>query len=145
MWNSVVKPGDYVYHGGDFGDPSCLHYLHGHIRMLMGNHDDKPAELLGRVKKLMLWRRWDIEGVKFVHTHIPIHMSADQVPGKRLYQFNVHGHIHEKIVQQVGHQPDLRYMNVCVEQLEYTPIHIEDVVKELKRRQKLLAPYEHEA
>jgi calcineurin-like phosphoesterase family protein len=127
--NSTINPQDHVWHGGDFGDPQLVKHMHGHWRNILGNHDTyKYLKKVPRFEKVEAWRKWNIDGVQFVHTHFPIHMTADQVPGKRSYQFNVHGHIHDKTIM-INNQPDLRYLNVCVEQLDYTPIHIEDVVK----------------
>lgn len=137
-WNSTVKPGDHVYCGGDFGNPELANLLHGRKTLILGNHDIPIEKYVGKFKKILLWRKWKIDDVQFVHTHIPIHMTCDNVPGKRSYQFNVHGHIHEKIVMN-GKQPDLRYLNICVEHTNYTPVNLDDLVQQMKQRQKLLA------
>lgn len=40
-WNSVIHPGDKVYHLGDFGDYWPLKYLNGEITLVLGNYEDK--------------------------------------------------------------------------------------------------------
>lgn len=41
-----------------------------------------------------------------------------------------HGHTH------VNNLPDKRYFNVSVEQLDYTPIHIEELAKRLGKNER---------
>jgi calcineurin-like phosphoesterase family protein len=50
-------------------------------------------------------------------THVPIHEST--LEHKKL--LNVHGHIHEK------KSPSKNHKNVSVEQINYTPINIEEL------------------
>lgn len=43
-WNSLVKPGDVVYHLGDFAWNNVKKYhdrLNGNITLVLGNHDDR--------------------------------------------------------------------------------------------------------
>lgn len=125
-WNSVVKPGDKVYHLGDvtFGDKeryigSIHSRLHGQKRLIVGNHDDVKF-LAPYFAKVMLWRMFPDWGLLL--THVPVHPSTlgenrfTGVPMK-----NVHGHIHQ------NPSPPGPYKCVSVEQINYTPINIEEL------------------
>ena len=123
-WNSVVKTGDKVYHLGDVYIKakkgyieSILKRLNGNKRLILGNHDNGKDQILQRYfEKILMWR--DFKDFGFLLTHIPIHESSvikDRV--------NVHGHIHQR------QSPEGRYINVCVEKTNYTPIHIEEIRK----------------
>lgn len=122
-WNSVVKPGDKVYHLGDVymgsGENAwnVLKRLHGQKRLVLGNHDDPKASPITRwFRKISVWRDFKEHGL--VLSHIPLHPSSIKKG-----RINVHGHIHNKP------SPSGPYLCVCVEQppVSYTPIHIEEV------------------
>lgn len=122
-WNSVVKPGDKVYHLGDvfFGSKEAFQKfwprLNGRKRLVVGNHDDvKYLSSGGFFDKVLLWRKFE----HLLFTHVPVHPSTLQegrFEGKQMV--NVHGHIHQ------NKSPDGPYRCVCVEQINYTPIHID--------------------
>ena len=38
-WNKTVKPGDTVYHLGDFGDYRMNEFLNGNIILIKGNYE----------------------------------------------------------------------------------------------------------
>lgn len=117
-WNSVVRDQDIVYHLGDvsMGNDGILHSLRGRKRLVLGNHDNgKNQTLLTVFEKIMMWRHFKEFGV--VLSHVPIHPGSlnEKIPR------NVHGHIHDKTID------DNRYRNVSVEQINYTPINIEEL------------------
>ena len=120
-WNNEIKKDDKVYHLGDFGLPSSyniLPYLHGRIRLVLGNHDDiKNQNLIGRVEKVLIWRIFPENNILL--THVPVHIQS--LTMKKL--INIHGHIHDK------ESPPGPYINACVEKTFYRPIHL-DVYKE---------------
>lgn len=125
-WNSVVKPGDKVYHLGDvfFGSKdnfkSLWPKLNGSKRLVVGNHDDiKFLSSGGFFKKVMMWRLFKEFGL--ILTHTPQHQSA--LTGKRQNLLNVHGHTHQ------NKSPEGPYKCVCVEQphMNYQPVNIEDL------------------
>jgi calcineurin-like phosphoesterase family protein len=121
-WNSVVKQNDHVYHLGDVYMNSSKDYienifrnLNGKKRLILGNHDNGQDQILHRYfEKIMMWRCFE----KVVLTHVPI--REDNFPGKD--RLNIHGHIHEKP------SPKGPYRCVCVEQINYTPINLEEFI-----------------
>lgn len=125
-WNKVVKPGDKVYHLGDVFFGSEVHFkalwprLNGRKRLIVGNHDNVQFLSSGRFfEKVMLWRKFE----NLLFTHVPVHPSTlqenrfDSRP-----MINVHGHIHQ------NKSPDGPYRCVCVEQVNYTPVYIEELL-----------------
>lgn len=130
-WNEVVRDGDTVYHLGDvlFGKDKMdwlnkhMPRLRGKKRLIFGNHDD-PANFVGKghFSKTMLWRMFPEHNILL--THVPVHPSTLQEgrfgDGPML---NVHGHIHQ------NKSPEGPYRCVCVEQIDYRPVALEDVVK----------------
>lgn len=119
-WNRVVTDSDIVYHLGDVyfaGKHGILNALKGKKRLLLGNHDNGKDENLHKVfQKIELWRvfkEWNC-----LLTHIPIHES-----GLYKVDYNVHGHIHQQ------KSPTPRHINVSVEQINYTPVPLESLMK----------------
>ena len=128
-WNSVVKPGDKVYHLGDvfFGDKEAFSKLwprlNGSKRLVVGNHDDVKYLSGGAFfKKVFMWRAFRDFGL--LMTHVPVHESTlGEVRFDGRQVINVHGHIHQ------NPSPEGPYRCVCVEQTNYTPVHIEELTK----------------
>ena len=126
-WNSVVKPGDKVYHLGDvfFGSKDWFKEnwprLNGSKRLIVGNHDDiKFLSAGGFFKKVMMWRQFT--DFNILMTHVPLHeLSLYRSRNMDRPHLNVHGHIHQ------NKSPDGPYYNACVEMNNYTPINIEDL------------------
>jgi calcineurin-like phosphoesterase family protein len=122
-WNSVVKPQDKVYHLGDvyMGLKRerlewVLGSLNGHKRLILGNHDNGKDQVLQRYfEKIDVWRMFPEFGLLL--THVPVHSSA--LEAKELK--NIHGHIHQ------NPSPGGPYKCVCVEQINYTPVNVEDL------------------
>lgn len=119
-WNAVVKPGDKVYHLGDVTMNSkslpILERLHGRKVLIKGNHDTQKL-------KFYTPHFYDIRGShelgEFLLTHIPV---ADNQK-LRYPAGNIHGHLHEK------NMLDPWYINVSVEQTNYTPIEFDEIVQ----------------
>lgn len=118
-WNKTVNDGDIVYHLGDvyFGKGhEVLPRLKGRKRLIVGNHDNPKSEhILKHFQKVMVWRMFP--EFNFVLSHVPLHHSTFEYKNLK----NVHGHIHQNIID------DPRYINVCVEHTNYTPISIEEI------------------
>ena len=124
-WNRTVMPGDKIYHLGDIGSDKewltkTFARLHGKKRLILGNHDNYDMTFYAQFfEKIMVSRK--VEDV--ILTHYPIRMDFEL---RR--KANIHGHIHEVNL------PDDRYLNVSVEQTDYTPIHIDAAFEILRRR-----------
>ena len=128
--NATVKPNDRVYFVGDFCFSKHHIYKAGRMNgrkvLVKGNHDTLDLD-----EYLPYFD--DIRGVHqfdgMVITHIPIH---EESLGR--WGFNVHGHLHANRVTYPSKnglkgQIDPRYFNVSVEQINYTPISLEQVKK----------------
>jgi calcineurin-like phosphoesterase family protein len=121
-WNSVVGPQDKVYHLGDVTLSTkkmwIMDHLNGTKVLIKGNHDIFPLKVYTPYFKDI---RGSHEIANLLLTHIPVHKSQFT-----RYKANVHGHLHEKILKERG------YHSVCVEQTNYTPIALDELVIRIK-------------
>lgn len=123
-WNKVVRPSDTVYHLGDVSwhtrHLENLNRMHGKKILIKGNHD---TEKLHTYAKYFVDIKGTHEFEGMILSHVPIH--PDSVTR---FGINVHGHLHSYRVQKDGKE-DPRYHCVSVEQINYTPISLEEVRK----------------
>ncbi len=128
-WNNTVKPEDHVYHLGDVVIKK--HYLelvkqlNGHKRLVRGNHDIEPTNKFIEVGFKEIYGVRVFPGLKVILTHFPIHTEC-----LKEGWINVIGHLHSYNLA------DKRYINVSVEQINYTPVLLEDILQQ--RRKELL-------
>lgn len=122
-WNRVVNKKDTVWILGDIGMEKTSHYhvlnqLFGYKKIVLGNHDlpQHIPELMKYVNSVCGMYNYKKKGVVF--THAPIH--PDEMERFRL---NIHGHMHENIIN------DPRYISVSMEQVNYTPVLLDDILK----------------
>jgi calcineurin-like phosphoesterase family protein len=128
-WNEVVKPEDKVYHLGDVAikkeNLAPLARCNGSKRLIRGNHDIFPT------KDYLTYFK-EIYGVrvltehKLILSHIPLALDCMPRMG-----WNVHGHLHANKMQHKA------YINVSVEQIDYRPIHLDEVLAKRKRYPEL--------
>ena len=125
-WKRLVKPGDNILHLGDVMLGSSAEWmikrLTGNKFYIKGNHDHKT-----QILKLLGFERvmpFEALGIAFSHKPIP----GDKLGAK----VNIHGHIHEGILGAGWDHP--RYINVSVEQLDYTPVKLGALIEEFKGR-----------
>lgn len=118
-WNSVVGRNDKVYHLGDVGMTNFPHIknifdaLNGDKVLIKGNHDNfKLSQYAQIFRDIRAYHILD----KIVLSHVPIHPES-----VTRWKGNVHGHLHENKLD------DRRYMNICVEHTNFTPIEFEEV------------------
>lgn len=127
-WNNVVSAKDTVYHLGDVVinrvHLQTLARLNGRKILIKGNHD--IFKLKDYTPYFEDIRAYDVKKT-YIATHIPIHPES---LGR--FSLNVHGHTHCRSVLTPEGKMDHRYMCVCVEQINYTPILVEDVIKQRK-------------
>ena len=126
-WNNTVSKRDKVFLLGDLSMQknvsNILVKLNGQITIVGGNHD-KPNHLK---KYLELSNVQAIVGIVkykgYWLTHAPIH--SIELRGCK----NIHGHIHKnKIMKFFGLVRDYRYINVCMDHTDYTPILFDDIL-----------------
>jgi len=131
-WNNVVHKKDLTYILGDItmeskNDYYRLDALNGRKIVVLGNHDEPRhvEEMLKYVEKVGGMLRYSSKKYgKFFLTHCPIH------PMELEYrvQYNIHGHIHEKLVLDKNSKPDKRYICVSCEHVGYTPRTLEELL-----------------
>jgi len=124
-WNETVRPIDKVYHLGDVvikkKKLDIMRRLNGDKVLIKGNHD---------IFKLQDYTPHfrDIRGYhvlnKMIFSHIPVHDSQ-----KVRFTANIHGHTHSNSLS------DPWYFCVCVEQTDFRPVLLEDVVKKIRALQ----------
>lgn len=127
-WNSVVRDNDLVYHLGDVAIPKrsikLMDALNGRKVLLGGNHDNyKLKEYTPYFEDI----RATTQVGKFILSHIPLH--PDSIP-RKWCDGNIHGHLHARHVMKkklFWRVRDMRYINVSVEHIDYTPIDFERI------------------
>lgn len=136
LWNDRVRPKDKVYHLGDVvinrKSLSLLNRLHGDKVLIRGNHD--IFKLNDYVKYFRDIRSYHIlDGMVF--SHVPVHPES---LGR--HRANVHGHLHVNHVMRecplcLKVEKDPRYLNVSVEQTNFAPIDLSEVIRRVAEQQ----------
>jgi len=140
--NKVVNPDDRVYFLGDVAMSKkylpILNRMNGRKVLIKGNHDKESLNTYAQYFD-------DVRGSHqfdgMILTHIPIH---PQSLGR--WGTNVHGHLHsnkvlmkdppkgdEYEVKPNGPE-DSRYICVAMEQIDYTPISLEELKAKIAKR-----------
>lgn len=128
--NEVVGDNDTVYFLGDVVwkanqlARTQLNRMKGRKRLIVGNHDNIPF-LTPFFERVYLWKKF--KDHDFIASHVPL--AHDDMARTK---FNVHGHLHEKDVLAKDGTPDMRYLNVSVEQTGYMPVSLDEVVSLLE-------------
>ncbi|MBX7501361.1 hypothetical protein K3181_07900 [Qipengyuania sp. YG27] len=116
-WNAVVHPKDTVYVLGDVGhvgSVEIMRELSGEKHLVAGNCDRLGGLIASSLFRSITVAKW-LPGVLL--THIPVH--ASQLRGAMI---NVHGHLHS------GRIGDSRYRCVSVEQIDYSPVPLRELL-----------------
>lgn len=135
-WNSVVSDEDRVYHLGDVviarKNLSILHALKGRKKLVRGNHDIfKLEDYTPFFEDILGTHKLGDQG--FILSHIPIHIDSVA----RWSAGNIHGHTHSNVVRYgKWNKPDPRYLCVSVEQINFTPISLEEAARRMSDQQK---------
>jgi calcineurin-like phosphoesterase family protein len=94
----------------------------GKLIYIPGNHD---LERDMRMQDLIDAFGCEIQAMRkykeFWLTHCPIH------PAELRGRINIHGHVHGATIMDQGGQEDKRYFNASVENIDYTPISLDEV------------------
>ena len=131
-WNKTVKDGDRVYYLGDltFGRGQhtidyWLSKMNGQIRFIRGNHDTdiiKNAKVI-KDRFPIMYRNY-----KFLLMHDP-YRPPDY------HGWIIHGDKHNSRPYMFPHiNRRNRTINVCAEFTNYTPMNLDEIVKNIKRR-----------
>lgn len=130
--NSVVSPGDHVYHLGDvsFSRERVLWWLknaNGYKHLIRGNHDDKGAWPLTEwdSKHEALYLR--VEGQRIYLSHYACRTWRNSGHGS----FHLYGHSHGGLESR----PWGRSMDVGVMCHNYFPVSLDTVVERLSARE----------
>lgn len=120
-WNRVVRPQDRIYHLGDVAiNRRCLAILsrlNGKKVLIKGNHDIfKLKDYTEFFEDIRAYKVFPKYGV--ICSHIPVH--PNQLEAR--FKLNIHGHMHQNVIK------DSRYVNICVEHTDYTPVSLEMIL-----------------
>jgi len=133
-WNNRVKPGDRVYHLGDFamGDrrliPDIVKRLNGLITLVLGNHD-RPRSCDGHFHDMVHSVSMVCDHGKILMRHAPNDLdpwsqgSRDLVresPGG--YDYYLHGHVHNRWTRRG------KFVNVGVDVRDFEPKTLEELL-----------------
>jgi calcineurin-like phosphoesterase family protein len=128
-YNEMVDDGDRVYILGDvafspgkFREVMCR--LKGRKVLIPGNHEPRRFDKI--CHDLDVEVRGYVVKKGFIMSHIPIH------PGSlSRWKLNIHGHTHANSVEEEGYSgsADPRYFSACVEQTNFRPILLDDILK----------------
>lgn len=126
-WNKVINKQDTVWILGDItmeksGPYELLSKLKGYKRVILGNHDQPQhiQELKKYVNSICAYHQYK----HLMLSHIPIHPSEFEYRINK----NIHGHLHFKNIMKCGLIKDDRYVNVCCEQVNYTPVLLKSLL-----------------
>lgn len=123
-WNNTVSESDTVYVLGDVVWKKkyidLLKDLKGRLILIKGNHDIFNLKDYSRFDDIRAVHQIDVDDKKYVLTHVPVHTSQMFPEGR--WMKNIHGHLHRIIIN------DSRYINVCVENTNYSPLLIKNII-----------------
>lgn len=128
-WNSRISPRDRVYHLGDFAInrraiAAIAPRLNGNIVLIKGNHDIfKLSDYTDYFDDI---RAYKVLSCGVILSHIPIHPDQLWDGSRGRYLANVHGHTHERELN------DPRYINVCVEKTNLSPVKLDEILQRVK-------------
>jgi len=124
-WNELVRPEDRVYILGDL----CINRkaiqtvgrCNGRKVLVKGNHDIfKLKDYLPFFDDI---RAYVTSPKQYIMSHIPI---SEASLGR--WQINIHGHTHSNSVLDKFGNPDSRYVCVSVEQTEFKPVELTELL-----------------
>lgn len=134
-WNKIVHQNDIVFFLGDFAlgeiDKEVAYrelpkLLNGEIHFIKGNHDRSYKTL----EKYFIIHdneyMFDYNNYHFILSHRPL--MSNKIPKGYI---NIHGHIHSHLLDSTLFDPST-HINVSVESLDYTPISVLDIVKQIE-------------
>ena len=130
-WNSVVSPGDIVWHLGDFGadgsEKQVLLKLNGTILFVKGNHDTESNEYYRQAGFHEVYDYPVLFDGFWLLSHEPLYVSENTPYA------NIFGHVHKNPMYK-----DYSKHHFCVsaERIDYTPILFGDIVKKASKEEQ---------
>lgn len=132
-YNECVKPGDDVYHLGDFSfarNPAEVFYrLNGNKHLILGNHDWKREREL---KKLPWGWIKHVYNLRAAGKKIWLsHFAHRAWPAGHHGAIHLYGHSHSQL-------PDYgRSTDVGVDAWDYKPVHLDTILQMMKNRKNI--------
>ena len=124
--NSVVRPEDTFYSLGDIVISKSafplLSQFKGNKRIILGNHDAKHSYKNLNNDFLRIYGVKYLGNERVILSHMPVHPSCIKHGW-----INVHGHSHCRNIN------DHRYINVSVEQINYTPVELDELLSNRRK------------
>ena len=116
--------------GDCFFDEASIGFLRiikkhcAYVNWVIGNHDTDTTKRQKLLRKILAEGLIHKVGSMFKQggfwfTHHPMH------PLELRGRFNIHGHVHNDTI------PDNRYFNVCCENVDYTPIRLQNLIESI--------------
>ena len=98
-----------------------LDLLKGYKKVILGNHDlCRPSHTQELLKYVSAVGGAITDKKKgYILTHVPVHPQELNWG----FQINIHGHVHTNSVD------DPRYINVCMEAVDYTPVLLKNILE----------------
>jgi calcineurin-like phosphoesterase family protein len=127
-WNAIVKPGDTVWHLGDFAhrnSSSIADYrsrLNGSINLVLGNHDASiKGDNLALFASVQLMAEVTSRGKSIILCHYPLREWDKAWRGA----WHLHGHVHGRLDEEINGYS----LDVGVDSHDYQPVSFERIVE----------------
>jgi len=124
-WNSVIEPGDEVWHLGDFAvrqPPERICYLlgvlHGRKHLIVGNNDDAAVIGCALWQSVQRYAEVTVDDSRLVLCHYPFRSWRDMGRGS----INLHGHSHGRLKALP------RQFDVGVDVWDFRPVRLAEIL-----------------
>ncbi|HEX8481093.1 MAG TPA: metallophosphoesterase family protein [Allosphingosinicella sp.] len=122
-WNSVVGPGDTVWHLGDFARrpgevPGLLAQLHGRVHLVRGNNDPPATAAAAGWASVQDYAEIEQDGHRLVLCHYPFRTWN----GQHKRAIDLHGHSHGRL------KPLPRQVDVGVDVWGWRPVTLAELL-----------------
>lgn len=148
IWNSTIKPEDYVYYLGDFAFAgtqkiaAIVEQLHGTKFLIRGNHDAKISDnrwLELGMQEVHSQLVLEYRGTKLLLCHFP-YISESVVEDARYLNLRpadagitlLHGHRHSSYAERIRLTPKGTVMYDCGIDAHGKPLSIDEVLFDIK-------------
>lgn len=132
-WNSVVKPNSSVIHCGDFAFAgrsdqvtNILKKLHGHIHLIIGNHDRGHVTAASGFESVSNIRVFKIAGIELTACHYSMRVWDKSHHGT----YHCFGHSHGTLADD----PHSRSGDVGVDSSDFKPNHVDDFIAKMNKK-----------